>query len=108
LPIDKCSHSHKFKHCAVKYEIALSVFQPKCVWISGPHRGGKHDNTIFREGLKHKIQPWKKCPVDRGYVTSKPDEKMLSQPNACDSNDNAIIRYDHGVKDVVTNLMGVG
>jgi hypothetical protein len=45
----------------------------------------EHDITIFREGLKHKIQPWKKRPVDRGYVTSNPYQKMLSQPNACDS-----------------------
>jgi hypothetical protein len=85
LPVDKGQHSHKFKHGAVKYEIAMSVHRPQCVWISGPHRGGKHDLTIFREGLKQKIEEGKLAIVDRGYVTSKPDERMLSQPNACDS-----------------------
>jgi hypothetical protein len=85
LPQDKGKMSHKYKHGAVKYEIALSIFKPKCVWISGPHRGGKHDLTIFREGLKNKIKPGKKAIVDRGYATSEPDEKMLSQPNETDS-----------------------
>jgi hypothetical protein len=45
----------------------------------------KHDLTIFREGLKQKIKPGKKGIVGRAYVTSKPNEGILSQPNACDS-----------------------
>ena len=32
----------------MKYEIAVSVFQSKCVWVQGPLRGGKHDATVFR------------------------------------------------------------
>jgi hypothetical protein len=85
LPIDRKQCSHKFNHAAVKYEIALSVFEPKCVWISGPHKGAKHDITIFREGLKDKVKDGKKIIVDRGYISNKPDERMLSQPSALDS-----------------------
>jgi hypothetical protein len=85
LPMDKGYCSHKYRHCAVKYEIAVSIFKSKCVWISGPHRGGKHDITIFREGLKDKIKQGKKLPVDRGYKSSKLDEGMLSPPCALDS-----------------------
>jgi hypothetical protein len=77
--------SYKFNHGAVKYEISMSVFQPQCVWISGPHRGGKRDITIFREGLKQKIKPGGKAIIDRGYVSSRRDEQMLSQPDTCDS-----------------------
>jgi hypothetical protein len=85
LPVDRGQMSHKFNHGAVKYEVAMSIFKPKCVWISGPHRGGKHDMTIFREGLKQKIKPGGLGIVDRGYATSQLDERMLSQPNAMDS-----------------------
>jgi hypothetical protein len=69
----------------LKYEIALSIFEAKCVWISGPHRGGKDDMTIFQEGLKGKIQPGKKAIADRGYERQHADEQMLAQPNAVDS-----------------------
>jgi hypothetical protein len=86
LPIDRKQCSHKFNHAAVKYEIFLSVFEPKCIWISGPRRGAKHAITIFREGLKDKVKDGKKSIVDRGYISNKPDERrMLSQPSALDS-----------------------
>ncbi len=82
---DRTQYSKKFAHGALKYEIAMSVFKPKCVWISEQYRGGEHDMTIFRQQLKHKIKPWKKAIADRGYQTSREDEKMLSQPNHRDS-----------------------
>lgn len=85
LPVDKSYYSHKFRRGAVKYEVALSIFTAKCVWISGPHRGAKHDLTIFREGLKAQIQPGKLVIADRGYTSSRPDERMLSIPNPMDS-----------------------
>jgi hypothetical protein len=89
LLVDRREMSHKFNHGAVKYEVAMSVFDSKCVWMSGPHRGGKHDMMIFREGLKGKIRQDKKVIVDRGYgrgcAAKRPDKRMLSQPNECDS-----------------------
>ncbi|CAJ1939693.1 unnamed protein product [Cylindrotheca closterium] len=39
--------SHNFNHGAVKYEVAMSLLEPQRAWISGPHKGGKHDLTIF-------------------------------------------------------------
>jgi hypothetical protein len=39
---------------------------------------------IFHEGLKAKMLGI----MDRGYVTTKPDEQMFSQPNAHDSKDS--------------------
>ena len=81
---DKKQFSKKFNHGALKYEIALSVFENKCVWISGPHRGGEHDMTIFRQELKQKIEPHQKVIADRGYISTLDDEKMLSTPNPFD------------------------
>jgi hypothetical protein len=78
--------SHKFNHAALKYEIAMCIFKPKCVWINGPFRGGENDMVIFRSGLKAKIQPGKLVVADRGYRTSRPDERpIMSTPNELDS-----------------------
>ena len=86
-PVDKGLYSHKFNHGAVKYEIALSVFEPKCVWINGPHRGGKHDLSILREGgLLDKIALGDLVIADRGYRTSAPhEERKFSLPNPLDT-----------------------
>jgi len=58
--------SHKHNHGAVKYEIAISILEPRCVWISAAYSGGVHDLTIFREKLKAKIKKWKKAIRVRG------------------------------------------
>ena len=48
-------YSHKFKTAGLDYEVALSIFQPKCVWIAGPYPAGKHDITVYRKKLKKKM-----------------------------------------------------
>ena len=48
-------YSHKFKSAGLDYEVALSIFEPKCVWIVGPHAAGTNDITVFRKKLKIKI-----------------------------------------------------
>jgi cytochrome oxidase assembly protein ShyY1 len=35
--------------------------------------------------LKEKVKDGKKIIVDRGYISNKPDKRMLSQPSALDS-----------------------
>ena len=74
--VDKRKYSKKFNHGAVKYEIAISLATGRAVWISGPHRGGKNDQTIFDEGLRHKIKQGKLVIADGGYsgpMVSAPD-----------------------------------
>ena len=83
--IDTKQCSKKHNHAAKKFEIGLSIFQPQCVWISGPHRGGMHDLEIFRMGLKHMIGEGKLVIADRGYETQKEDEQMLCTPSLLDS-----------------------
>ncbi|CAB9527368.1 unknown protein [Seminavis robusta] len=48
-------YSHKFKSAAYDYEVALSVFEDRCVWVAGPYPAGTPDITIFRHKLKAKI-----------------------------------------------------
>lgn len=87
LPIDPGMMSEKFRKAGWKYEIALSIWEPKVVWLYGPHRGGKHDMTIFRERLKNKMSALagKLVNADLGYRTSQPDEMgMVAYPNSLD------------------------
>ena len=83
--LDRGYYSVKFNHAALKYEIAISTYESQVCWISGPHGGERHDMTIFRVGLKHRIAPGKKVNADRGYQSSRPDEPMLATPNDLDT-----------------------
>jgi len=88
LPIDPSFFSEKHNHAGLKYEIGVSVHEPKIVWMSGPHKCSKHDMTVFREGLKGQMPPGKKAIADGGYQTSEPDEvPMMSFPNSLDHPD---------------------
>jgi hypothetical protein len=84
--IDKGQYSQKFNHGALKYEIAIDVYRSKVVWISGPHRGGKHVKVIFCEALKDKIRPGKMVITDRVYgAKATPDDHAkLALPNPMD------------------------
>lgn len=94
--------SHKFKSAGLKYEIALSVYESKCVWISGPFRCGKGDLAIFQgkedkhdkklreelgrppyEALQDKIAHGKLAIVDRGYSGAK----NIAPPSSLDPDD---------------------
>ena len=66
-PFDKAWMSAKFKGAALKYEVAISIFSGDIVWIYGPHRGGKHDLTIFREQLLAKLEEGELVEADQGY-----------------------------------------
>jgi len=74
---DRQMSSHKFEHAAWKYEIGISVWHSKIVWLNGPFKGSKHDLSIFREnGLKDRLltMAGKLCIADRGYQSSESDE----------------------------------
>jgi hypothetical protein len=102
FPYDKGQYSHKFNHGALKYEIAMDIYRSKVVWISGPHRGGMHDKSIFVDmGLKDKIPVGKLVVSDRVYGNKKipGDHAKMSLPNAQDdrelANFKARIRARH-------------
>ena len=65
---DRRACTRKHNHGGVKCEIAISINESKVVWVSGPHRGGKHDITTFREGLKQMMPPGKLIIADSGCI----------------------------------------
>jgi hypothetical protein len=85
--IDRGQYSHKFKHGALKYEIAIDTYHSRVVWINGPFRGGAHDKVIYSSGLKDRIPVGKKVVCDRVYgAKAQPDDhEKLALPNLCDS-----------------------
>ena len=87
-PINTKAMSHKFKSCGAKYIIVLSVFQPKCLFIEGPFRGGKGDLDMFRDsGLMKKMKAnGKVCIADRGFRSKYAHEsKHFAFPDFMDS-----------------------
>jgi len=80
-------YSHKFNGPALDYEIAMSVFAQKCVWINGPFPAGTSDLKVFRQGLKQKIEDARASGikhrgiVDRGY---EGEAECLSLPSSQD------------------------
>ena len=78
---DKKLHSHKFKHAALKYEIARAIYLDHVVWVNGPFRWGKHNLTILCEGqednlgsLLEPIPESKFMVADRGYGIGSVEE----------------------------------
>jgi len=76
-------YSHKHKQAALNYEVALHMYEPRVVWISGPHRAGEADVTVFREaGLKQLIPQGRKGVADGGY---RGEKQTLRQRNSYDT-----------------------
>lgn len=87
-PFDPKNMSHKFNACGAKYIIALSVYEPKCVFIEGPFRGGLGDFDMFKEsGLMRKLKKSRKiCIADGGFRSTLTEEReMFALPNKMDS-----------------------
>lgn len=86
MNVDPAQFTHKHNHGGVKYEIGIDCYESKIVWISGPHRGGKHDRTIFAEGLRDKIPEGKVVISDRVYTDKKRNDNAdLALPCIGDS-----------------------
>lgn len=49
-------YSHKFQSAGLDYEIAISIFEAKVVWINGPFRAGQNDKAVFKAGLLQKMR----------------------------------------------------
>ena len=74
-PFNKKMYSHKFHGPAVKYEVAICIKTGLIVWINGPFMGGKHDTTIFKEGLSTLLADDEVVEVDSGYIG---DNKLMN------------------------------
>lgn len=62
-------YSHKFHRSALAYEVAISIFTSKVVWINGPFPAGTTDPDIFSmpNGLRSRMPAGKKCIADSAY-----------------------------------------
>jgi hypothetical protein len=84
LNIDKKQCSHKSKHAASKWQLAVSVNKSKIVDIYGPCRGGMNDKPILEaSGILDKLAEGKFAIVDRGYIKDANKDK-LCWPNVHD------------------------
>ena len=66
-PFNRKWMSHKNKGAGLKYEVAISIYSGDIVWIYGPHRGSKHDLSIFRENLMNRLEEGEMVEADKGY-----------------------------------------
>lgn len=60
-------YSHKSNSAGVNHEIALHLFEDRCVHCKSWDVASKHDKTIFKEELCQKIPAGKRVIVDKGY-----------------------------------------
>lgn len=76
-------YSHKNKKPALTYELALSLWESRLVWINGPMKASVHDLTVFRkrDGLKDKTPVGKKGIGDLGY---RGEKGIISTPSSQD------------------------
>jgi len=94
LSKDPSFYSHKSNSAGLNYELALSLTEPKLVWLKGPLPAGANpDLGVYQnkhpqlgeagEALKNKIPTGKKAITDGGYSDRK--DPKLSQPNSHDT-----------------------
>lgn len=82
--LDPKYFSHKTNKAGLSYEIALSLYEPKIVSISGPYPAGTTDLSIFQDRLKMMIPVGKKVIADQGY---NGEPQLVSTRNVLDSKD---------------------
>jgi hypothetical protein len=69
----KAFWSFKFRSSGLRYEIAVCILTGDIVWINGPFPCGDWpDIVIFREQLKHFLDPNERVEADDGYVGEDP------------------------------------
>jgi hypothetical protein len=70
FPKDPKAFSYKNQAAGLSYEIALSLWESRIIWMNGPFLASVHDTTIFAMpgGLKEKLQgTGLRLIADRGY-----------------------------------------
>ena len=65
-------YSHKHKGPGVTYELGISIWESKLVWINGPFMAGKNDIGMFKSdgGLEERIPASKRALGDSAYKSS--------------------------------------
>jgi hypothetical protein len=86
---NKKFYSHKFHSAALDYEVGISIFEQKCVWVNGPYGAGKNDVSVFCHKLKPQLEQAREASgvkhrgiADRGYCGER---ALLSVPSSLDT-----------------------
>jgi hypothetical protein len=81
---DREYYSHKYNKAGLNYELGISLWQSRLVWMKGPTKAGANDLSVFLgEGLKAKLKATGKKGIGDGGYRGHPSE--LSTPNSHDS-----------------------
>lgn len=81
---DRECFSHKCGHAGLCCELGISLSESKLVWMNGPFKAGRSDNSLFqKEGLKDKPSTSGKRGIADGGCPGTPS--VLSTPNNHDS-----------------------
>ena len=60
-------YSHKFKHTALRYEIALSILTGDICWVNGSYEAGRWpDIKVFRDSLMSHLEKGERVEADDG------------------------------------------
>ena len=70
LSMDPDYYSHKHHDAGFSYELGISLYESRLIWMNGPFKAHENDNGIFQShGLKEKLQQvGKKALGDRAYA----------------------------------------
>jgi len=91
-------YDHKSNSSGLKYEFALPIRHPHCIWIRGPFEPGKnHDKTVFCGGKE--AVPLEKRDRDALYFRL-PDGKRGFGDSAYEGIDKITIKRDGQTKEV--------
>jgi hypothetical protein len=85
VPKDPSYFSFKHHAAGFNYEVGVCLFESRCIWLSGPHRAGTHnDAKMFTDGgLKDKLElAGKKAIGDDGH---RGFPNQMSTANSLDS-----------------------
>ena len=97
--LDKQYYSHKFKHAAYGYEIAICIQTGLIVWYIGPFRAGKWPHIkIFRFRLKGMLRDGEMVEPDLGY---RGDPKVRDDNVFFSKNDQRAKRNASGYNETV-------
>ena len=98
---DRLWKSCKTNSPGLAYELAISIWSGKLVWINGPHKGGTRDVDIFVQagGLASRIPAGKLVLVDQGYNQAPKDkisrkDKHIDPEDLYDFKNRALARHE--------------
>jgi hypothetical protein len=74
--------SHEFNKAALRYEVGISLYECKCMWINRSFNcGTQQDKPILESALKDTIALNKKVVADGNYMSTELGMHILATPH---------------------------